>query len=66
MLVIKCIRSLKKNIEKDVRVTFLVTYNTIKLSFYTNTKDGIDKLAHSCFVYKFCYPGCSNSYIGKS
>ena len=66
MLVKKCIRTLKKNIKKDVRVTFAVTYNTTKLSFYTNTKDRIDKLAHSYTVYKFCWPGYSKSYIGKT
>ena len=66
MLTKKCIRSLKKNIKKDVRVTFVVTYHTTKSSFYTNTKDGIDKLAHHYIVYKFCCPGCSNSYIGKT
>ena len=64
MLVKKCIRTLKKNTKKNVRVTFVVTYNTTKLSFYTNTKDRIDKLAHSCIVYKFYCPGCSKSYIG--
>ena len=66
MLAKKCIRSLKKNIKKDVRVTFVVTYHTTKSSFYTNTKGGIDKLAHHYIVYKFCCPGCSNSYIGKT
>ena len=66
MLVKKCIRTLKKNTKKNVRVTFVVTYNTTKLSFYTNTKDRIDKLAHSYIVYKFCCPGCSKSYIGKT
>ena len=65
MLVKKCIRTLKKNIKKDVRITFVVTYNTTKLSFYTNTKDRIDKLAYSYIVYQFCCPGCSKSYIGK-
>ena len=57
---------LKKNIKKDVRVTFVVTYNRTKLSFYTNTKDHIDKLAHSYIVYKFYCPRCSKSYIGKT
>ena len=45
---------------------FLVTYNTTKLSFYSNTKDRIDKLSHFCIVYQFCFPGCSKSYIGKT
>ena len=63
MQVKKCIRSLKRNIKKDVRVTFVVTYKTTKLSFYTSTKDRIDKLAYSYIVYKFCCPGC---YTGKT
>ena len=47
-------------------MTFIVTYNTTKLSFYTNIKVRIDKLAHSYIVYKFCCPGCSKSSIGKT
>ena len=66
MLVKKCIRSLKRNIKKDVTFQFVVTYNKTKLSFYTNTKDCIDKLAHSYLVCKFCFPGCSNNYTGKT
>ena len=45
---------------------FEVTYNTAKLRFYANTKDRIDKLALSYIVYRFCCPGCCNSYIGKT
>ena len=56
----------KEKYEKDVRFQFVVTYNTTKLSFYANTKDCIDKLAHSYIVYKFRYPGCSSNYIGKT
>ena len=56
----------KKNIEKDVRVTSAVTYNTINLSFYSNTKDHIDKFAHFYILYQFCSPGCSKSYIGRT
>ena len=56
MLVKKCNRTLNKNIKKDVRVTFLVTYNTTKLSSYTNTNGRTDKLIHSY----------SKSYIGKT
>ena len=36
----------ESTITKDVRVTFEVTYNTTELSFYTKTKDVIDKIAH--------------------
>ena len=56
MLVKKCNRTLNKNIKEDVRVTFVVTYNTTILSSYTNTNDRIDKLIHSY----------SKSYIGKT
>ena len=56
----------KENIKKDVTFRFVVTYSTTKLSFYTNTKDCIDKLAHFYIAYKFCFPGCSNNYIGKT
>ena len=38
----KCIRLLKRNIKKYVNVTFVVTYNTTKLCFYTNTEEHID------------------------
>ena len=65
MVVKKCIRTLKKIIRKDVRVTFIVTFNTTKLHFYTNTKCCISKIAYSYIVYKFCCPGCSKSYIVK-
>ena len=37
---------LKKNIKRDVRVTFVVTHNTTKFNFCTNTEDRSDKLAH--------------------
>ena len=37
MLVKKYFRSLKRNIKRDVRGTFVVTYNITKLSFYTPT-----------------------------
>ena len=32
MSIKNCIRALKKNSKKDVRVTFVVTYNTTRLS----------------------------------
>ena len=48
--------------KKDVRFTFAVTYNTTKLSFYINTKDHVDKLAHSYIVCKFYFPWYSQGY----
>ena len=41
-------------------------YKTTKLSYFTNTKDKISLLSQSSVVYKFVYPGCSSSYIGKT
>ena len=57
---------LKKTIKKDQDVSFTVTYNTTKLSLYTNTKDRIDILAHSCVIYQFCCRECSKRNIGKT
>ena len=37
-LVKSCIKKLKRNTRKEVQVKFVVTYNTIKLNFFTNTK----------------------------
>ena len=52
-LVRSCINKLKRNIRKEVRVKFVVTYNTTKLSFFTNSKDRITKLASSNAFYHF-------------
>ena len=38
---------LKKKIKSDVRVTFVVTYNTTKFSFCTITEDRSDKLTQA-------------------
>ena len=61
-----CIKKLKrKKIQKKIRVKFVVTYNATKLSFFTNTKDRITKLASSFVVYHFCCPGFHHDYIEK-
>ena len=39
---------------------------TLKKNIKINTKDRVDKLAHSYIVYQFCCPGCSKNYIGKT
>ena len=66
MLVKSCNKKLKINIRKEFQVKFVVTYNTTKLSFFTNTKDCIAKLAFSFVVYYFSCPGCHHDYIGKT
>ena len=37
-LVKSCIKKFKRNTRKEVQVKFVVTYSTIKLNFFTNTK----------------------------
>ena len=64
-LVKSCIKKLKRNTRKEIQVKF-VTYNTTKLSFFTNIKDCITKLAFSFVVYHFRCPGCHHDYIGKT
>ena len=51
---------------KEVHVKFVVTHNTTKLSFFTNTKDRVTKLASSFVVYHFYCPGFHHDYIGKT
>ena len=52
-LVRSCIKKLKRNIRKEVQIKFVATYNTPKLSFLTNSKDRITKLASSNAFYNF-------------
>ena len=52
-LIRSCIKKLKISIRKEVQVKFVVTYNTTKLSFFTNSKDRITKLAYSNMFYHF-------------
>ena len=55
MLVKMSIKTLRKTIRKDVGVIYVVTFNTTKLSFYTNAKDRVDKFVLSCFLFQlFC------------
>ena len=59
-------KKLYKCLKKDKRVKFVLQYETIKLSYFTNTKDKISLLSQSSVVYKFVCPDCSSSYIGKT
>ena len=58
--------NLYKCFRKEKRVKCVLQYETTKLSYFTNTKDKISLLSQSSVVYKFNYPGCSSSYIGKT
>ena len=59
-------KKLQKCFKKDKRVKFVLQYGTTKLSYFTNTKDEISLLSQSSVVYKFVFPGCSSSCIGKT
>ena len=45
-LIKKYIKTLKRNIRDEGKVAFVVSYATIKISFYTNTKDRQDRSIH--------------------
>ena len=41
-------------------------YSVTKISFFTNTKDKLNKLSKSNVVQQFSCPSCESSYIGKT
>ena len=52
----------------NLKVNFVCCYSVIKISFFTNMKDKLNKnkLSKSNVVYQFSCPGCESSYIGKT
>ena len=52
--------------KKESNVYFIVIYDTVKLSYFTNSKDKIPTLNQSFVVYLFPCPGCGNCYVGKT
>jgi hypothetical protein len=42
------------------------SYDTTSTNTYLNLRDRTDKELQSSVVYKFSYPGCQLSYIGKT
>ena len=61
-----CIKKLYKSFRQETNVKFVTHYKTIKMLFFTNTKDKTPSLRQSSVAYKFTYPGCSCNYIGKT
>ena len=61
-----CIRKLRRAFKPDADDKFIVSYQSIKFSFFTNTKDKIPPLNKSFVVYKFNCPGCNAAYVGKT
>ena len=62
-IVKNCVNKLKRCLKKDVMVKFIRTYDTKRISYYTNNKDKIPLLNHSFVVYEFKCPGCNHNYI---
>ena len=50
---VKGVKKLKRCLKKDVIVKFVTTYDTNKISYYTNNKDNIPLLNPSFAVYEF-------------
>ena len=65
-MVKSCIKKLYKSFKREINVKFVTQYKTIKMSFFTNTKDKTPSLNQSPVAYKFTCPGCSCSYNSKT
>ena len=51
---------------KNPNTQIKIREKTTKLCFYTNNKDEVSLLNKSHVVYRFSFPGCQSSYIGKT
>ena len=60
----KCFKKLRPS--ADEKINFVCRYSVMKISFFTNMKDRLNKLSKSNVVYQFPCPGCESSYIGKT
>ena len=65
-IVTRCIKKLKRCMIVDNNVHFRISYQSTKLSFYTNMKDKLPLMANSFVVYEFRCPYCSSNYVGKT
>ena len=52
--------------KKESNAYFKVIYITVKLSYFTNSKDKIPTLNQSFVVYLYSCPGFSNCFVGKT
>eukprot|EP00111_Clytia_hemisphaerica_P010026 TCONS_00029317-protein len=57
---------LKRCIRLDKRLHFKTSFSTTKVNFFTNNKDKTPGDYKANVVYRFCCPGCSAAYIGKT
>ena len=65
-IVTRCIKKLKRCMIVDNNVRFRISYQSTKLSFYTNMKDKLPLMDNSFVVYEFRCPCCSSNYVGKT
>ena len=61
-----CIKKLKRNMKRENNVYFKIIYDTVKISYFTNSKDKVPPLSQSFVVYEYNCPGCNSSYIGQT
>ena len=61
------IDKLKKKLKKCLSdFNLKVIYKTNSISMFCSTKDKMSNLKKANVIYKFCCPGCSKCYIGKT
>ena len=63
-LVKSLLRKMKRFLKPNV--SFVVTYDTKKMSYFCNNKDKIHDHQRHNLVYKITCPGCGEDYIGKT
>ena len=57
---------LKRCTRPDKSLRFKTSFSTTKINFFTNNKDKTPDEYKANVVYRFCCPGCSAAYIGKT
>ena len=57
---------LRRCVRPDKKLIFKTTFSTTKINFFTNNKDKTPNAYKANVVYRFCCPGCSATYIGKT
>ena len=60
----KCFKKLGCSINQKVHL--VCRYSVMKISFFTNMKDKLNKISKSNVACQFSCPGCESSYTGKT
>ena len=61
-----CKERLYRLFKNGRKVKFSISFQSIKVSFYTSNKDRIPFLSNSGVIYKYTCPGCNSAYVGKT